>query len=298
MLDVRRLRYFVAIADSGSMSAASRKIHIAQPALSQNISELERLVGLGLFEREARGVRLTQHGVVLYEHARKVLLAIDEAEAAMRGLRGKDAGPHAVRLALIPSWATSFTPAIVRELRRRSPELSVSFREARNEEAVRAVETGEVDMAVTLTPGKDAERELIRSEPLYALSSQSGPPEISFKDLARSKLLLPAMSNPLRMEIEKAAKREGVTLQVSLEIDGQDTVKRAVEAGIGVSILSWTSIHQERFTGGIFVARIVDPEIYRPVYLRRSADTPENTWGFFRDILREVAMQGGYKKDP
>ncbi|MHA6729195.1 LysR substrate-binding domain-containing protein [Devosia sp. A369] len=288
MLDLRRVRYFVSIVDSGSMSAASRKLHIAQPALSHHMAELERLVGFALLDRLPRGVRPTERGALLYAHAQRIVREVEEAERVMREQRGEAMAPRAVRLALIPSWASIFTPAIVRAVHENLPGVTLNILEARNDEAVRMVEAGEVDLAVTLEPGNEPARELILQEALYALSGTSGPEQINFSELAHAKLLLPSRSNPLRVTIDDAALQAGVTLQVGMEIEGQDTIKRAVEAGIGMSILSWNAVRNECAKGSLFVSRIVAPEIHRAVFLRRSAEADDALFDFFRDMLRDV----------
>lgn len=288
MLDLRRVRYFVSIVDNGSISAASRKLHIAQPALSHHMVELERLVGFALLERLPRGVRPTVRGALLYAHAQRIVREVEDAERVMREQRSEVLAPRAVRLALIPSWASIFTPAIVRAVHESLPGIALNILEARNDEAVRMVEAGEVDLAVALEPGNEPARELILREALYALSGTSGPDQISFSELSKAKLLLPSRSNPLRVTIDDAALQAGVTLQVSMEIEGQDTIKRAVEAGIGMSILSWNAVRNECAKGSLFVSRIVAPEIHRAVFLRRSAEADDALFDFFRDMLRDV----------
>ena len=83
-MDVRQLRYFVAIAEEGSLSAAAQRLNVAQPALSQHVIALEGRLEVKLLERSPRGVTLTQPGEVLLAHARSILAALDDARAAVR----------------------------------------------------------------------------------------------------------------------------------------------------------------------------------------------------------------------
>lgn len=288
MLDLRRLRYFASIVDCGSMSAASRALGVAQPALSHHISELERIIGFELLERLARGVRPTERGAVLLRHARSILAEVEEAERAMRELRKVAVAPRVVRLALIPSWATSFTPAIVGEVKKRMPDATLHILEARHEEAVRMVETDAVDLAVTLAPGPDAARELVVREALYLVSPTERAGPVRLADLAGERLLLPFRANPLRTAIDEAAVRAGVALPVGMEIEGQDTVKRAVQAGMGLSILSWNSVRQECERGTLFAAPIVEPAIHRLIYLRASSAVERELFEAVLDILRGI----------
>lgn len=288
VLDLRRLKYFVSIVDCGSMSAASRALGVAQPALSHHIAELERIIGFALLERLARGVRPTERGAVLVRHARTILAEVDEAERTMRELRRMSVAPRVVRLALIASWATSFTPVIAAEVRKRMPNTTLHILETRDEEAVRMVEADVVDLAVSLTPGPDPARELVVREALYLVAPVPGADQVRFGDLAEERLLLPFRSNPLRAVIDETALRAGVALTAAMEIDGQDTVKRAVQAGMGLSILSWNSVKQECARGVLFASRIVEPEVDRPIYLRRSSTVETELYEIFRDILRDI----------
>jgi DNA-binding transcriptional LysR family regulator len=219
MLDLRRLRYFVAIDRCGSMVLASRQLGIAQPALSRHMRELEALVGFQLLERLPRGVRTTDAGQILLHHAKLVVAQVDEAEGAIRSFAKAKGRMRTVKLSLLPSWSTSFTPAIFTAVAAKLPNVLLQIVEARHEESIRLINSREVD----------------------------------------------------------------------LEIDGQDTVKRAVIAGIGDSILSWNSVKVECESGLLSASPIVDPEITRTVVLRKAPSIDVETFERLRDILREIA---------
>ncbi len=112
MLDLHRLRYFVAIMDCGSISGASTSLNTAQPALSYHMNELERLTGLKLFDRHPRGMSPTSDGLFLLEHARSVLQAVEhvEREISTRSHRSFQAS---VSLGMIPSLATIYAREII-----------------------------------------------------------------------------------------------------------------------------------------------------------------------------------------
>ncbi|MFB9949047.1 LysR family transcriptional regulator [Rhizobium puerariae] len=289
MLDLRRLRYLVAIAECGSMSAAARRLGIAQPALSHHITELERLVGFPVLHRLARGVQTTEKGEVLLSHARAIMDRVHQAETEIRAIGRLD--ERVIRLSLIPSWATAFTPSIVSEVTRSMPGISLRVIEARNEESLRLIGMGKVDMAVTLAGGSAAADDLIVDETLYAVSAKPVAGSMPMKEVAKLDLILPPKDNPLRISVDKAAERVGISLNVTMEIDGQDTIKRAVSAGLGATILSWNSVAQELHTGGLRAAHIVDPVIYRSIHLLRNKDVDDRTFLLFRALLRDVAKR-------
>ncbi|OHV80520.1 LysR family transcriptional regulator [Rhizobium sp. LCM 4573] len=290
MLDLRRLRYLVAIADCGSMSAAARQLGIAQPALSHHITELERLVGFPVLHRLARGVQATEKGELLLSHARAIVERVRQAETEIRAIGELD--ERVIRLSLVPSWATAFTPRIISEVAAFMPKVFLRVIEARNEESLRLISLGRVDMAVALVGAADAADDLIVNESLFAVSAKPIGKSIPLNAAAKLDLILPPRDNPLRVSIDNAAERAGISLNVTMEIDGQDTIKRAVSAGMGASILSWNSIRQEYEAGQLKAAHIVDPVIYRSVHLLRSKDMDDRTFILFRDLLRKVAGPG------
>jgi LysR family nitrogen assimilation transcriptional regulator len=288
MLDLRRLRYLLAVEKCGSISAASRELRIAQPAISYHISELERLVGFALLERQPRGVRATDRGKVLLQHARVIITKVEEAERAVQGLAAAGAHQRTIKLSMIPSWATTFTPAIVAAVADRFSSTFLHIFEARTEESIRMIGAHEVDLAVTLEGGEDHEDELVVNESLFAVSAKKRAKSVTFAELSKIDLILPSKSNPLRKVIDRSAEEAGVSLRIALEIDGQDTVKRAVEAGIGDSILAWNAVRQECVKGTIWASQIIDPTPHRSVFLRKSSTTTRETAAIFRNILREI----------
>lgn len=291
MLDLRRLRYLVTIADCGSMSAAAKQLGIAQPALSHHIAELERLVGFPVLHRLARGVHATEKGEILLAHARAIVERVRHAETEIRAIGSFD--ERVIRLSLVPSWATAFIPSIISKVAEVMPKASLRVIEARNEESLRLIGLARVDMAVALQGANaDSTDDLIVKESLFAVSARPIENSLTLNEAARLDLILPPKDNPLRVSIDNAAKRAGISLNVTMEIDGQDTIKRAVIAGMGATILSWNSIRQECAAGQLQAAHIVDPVIYRSIHLLKSKAMDAHTFSIFKDLLRDVASTG------
>lgn len=290
MLDLRRLRYFVAIVRNGSLLLASRELGVAQPALSRHMRELETLVGFQLLERLPRGVRATDAGQILLHHARNIVAQVDEAENAIRSFAKAKGRLRTLKLSLLPSWATSFTPAIVAAVATKLSNISLQIVEARHDESLRLIANREVDLAITFSDNSDDAETLIVQEKLFVVSRQELPASCTFEStLKQRSLILPTIRNPLRAVIDRAADRIGLKPQVKIEIDGQDTVKRAVIAGIGDSILSWNSVRPECESGLLFASPIVDPVITRTISLRKTVAIDTETFLQFRALLREIA---------
>jgi molybdate transport repressor ModE-like protein len=145
-LDLTRLRVLAAVARTGSVTAAARELHYAQPSVSHHLARLETEAGIPLLERAGRGVRLTEAGRMLAERAEEIIARVAAAQRELDALAGLRAGR--VRLAAFPSALATVVPAAVAGLRAAHPGLGVTLVEAEPPEAVAALRSGEVDVAV------------------------------------------------------------------------------------------------------------------------------------------------------
>ncbi len=163
-MELRHLRYFCAIADSGSFSEASRHLHVSQSTISEQMADLEQEVGGALLDRRSRGPRLTAQGSIFLVEARKTLLAAERAmDVTQRSLEGK-LGTLSIGFFL---WgAGDFFPRIIREYRRLHPQVRVSLYEMDAMSQPEALVSGKIDMGFTrpLLPPYDR---VLQSELLY-----------------------------------------------------------------------------------------------------------------------------------
>jgi DNA-binding transcriptional LysR family regulator len=148
MLNLERLRTLDALARHGSVSAAADGLHVTTSAVSQQMAKLEREVGQQLLARNGRGVRLTDAGRLLAEHAARILSQVALAQSDLEAQRGKVVGE--LRLGAFPTAARGLFPAALGHLRDRHPDLRVTSTEVEPAPAVRAVLRGDVDLAVVL----------------------------------------------------------------------------------------------------------------------------------------------------
>ncbi|MBA8945034.1 LysR family transcriptional regulator [Streptomyces calvus] len=148
MLNLERLRTLDAIARHGSVSGAAQGLHITTSAVSQQMAKLEREVGRQLLARNGRGVRLTDAGRLLAEHAARILSQVELAQSDLEAQRGQVVGE--LRVSAFPTAARGLFPTAVAELRERHPALRVRSRELEPEHAIRAVVRGDLDLAVLL----------------------------------------------------------------------------------------------------------------------------------------------------
>ena len=273
VLDTRRLRYFVAIAEAGSFSAAARHLAVAQPALSHHVKALEAEIGEPLFERVRHGVVLTEAGQVLLGHARGILDAIARAQGEFtRRRRAAMVSRRTVRLSVIPSFSPS-TAEIIAAAARELPGLDLYVTEALTLESHRMIEAGRLDLAVNLADERwPLGRPLVR-EAMYAVSMPNpgakggiGNP-VRLEDLCRARLVLPSSGEPDRRLVERLARQAGLALDIAHEMDGLVPRIQAVIAGLGTTISALVSIWREVEAGTLLARPIVEPAVTRLVVL-------------------------------
>jgi DNA-binding transcriptional LysR family regulator len=168
-MEVRHLRYFVAVAEELNFGRAAARLHIAQPGLSQQIKALESELGLRLLDRTKRRVSLTESGALLLAEAYAVLGRFDECLDTIQRARS-EAGPAPIRIGLVSEFSRSWGSTLVAELRRRRPDLTVAVEATPSAAQVRAIEAGELDIGVvrSLPSASRLSRRLLDSEPLGA----------------------------------------------------------------------------------------------------------------------------------
>ncbi|WP_329226421.1 MULTISPECIES: LysR family transcriptional regulator [unclassified Streptomyces] len=178
MLNLERLRTLDAFARHGSVSGAADGLHVTTSAVSQQMAKLEREVGQQLLAKNGRGVRLTDAGRLLADHAAKILSQVEVAQADIEAQRGQVVGE--VRLAAFPTAARGLFPAALTALHAEHPELKVRTTELEPEGGIRAVLRGDVDLAVVLdwsnkrlpVPGGLAKAELLDDAPDIAMPAE------------------------------------------------------------------------------------------------------------------------------
>lgn len=254
-MDNRQLRYFVTIVDAGSLSRASKRLHVAQPALSQQLAKLEDQVGKPLLIRSSKGVEPTENGLALYHHARLILRQLEQAlsiarseSAAMQGM---------VTIGLPATTVATIGLEIVRRVRRKYPGVLLNVVEAMSGHIQHMVRQNELDLAVLFTG--DASDELtvepILVEELFLISSGDSPfvPEgrehVTVREAAAMPLILPTSVHGLRKRIEQAFESRALKANVVAEIDSLSLLMDCVGENIGVTIKPAGAILQEKSRG-------------------------------------------------
>jgi LysR family hca operon transcriptional activator len=242
-MELRHLRYFVAVAEEGSLTnAAERRLHTAQPSLSRQIRDLELEVGVPLLERGARGVALTAAGRTFLDHARLALLQVDAAGEAAR--RAAQPEKRAFTIGFLAGQELVWLPEALRILRGEQPEVEITLASQSSPELAGALMRGKVDVAF-LRREKDvsgiAFKSLIR-EPLVAvlpaghrLAAQKA---VRIEDLAAETYVSPTRVAPaLKAVIEGYATKSGVVLKPAYDAENVSSVISLVTSTGGITLL-------------------------------------------------------------
>ena len=244
-MDLRHLRYFVAVAEELHFGRAAEKLHIAQPALSQQIKSLEGELGLRLVERTSRGVVLTDAGSRLFAEASSVVARFDEALETMR--RIKEGSVGALRVGVFPGPLRAILPPALVELRRQQPEIDVETRFIPTDDQLRALLDARLDLALLPSIGPlDAapplEAHVIDREPLGIAVPASHPAarkrELVADDLALLPLVFMSRDGAAQVydTVLAALRGAGVQPRALLESSSPEASLSIVAAGLAVSV--------------------------------------------------------------
>ncbi|HWG57816.1 MAG TPA: LysR family transcriptional regulator [Candidatus Acidoferrales bacterium] len=240
-MELHQLRYFVAVADSGSFTRAAKACFVAQPSLSQQIRSLEQNIGQTLFERLGRGVRLTAAGEAFYERSVRILSAVAEAQDSVR--TPEILGRGTIRIGAIPTIAPYLVPRLVRTFTRRYPKAEVTVNEDFTEGLIAACATGEVDLGLLALPVEDNRlgvEELFSEELLIAMARRhplAAKRRITLEELTRERFVLLSEMHCLGAQVIRFCKREGCMPALTCRSAQLMTVQELVSLGQGVSLV-------------------------------------------------------------
>lgn len=264
-MEAKQLRYFLAVARAGSFVKAAEAEGVAQPSLSQMIRRLEDDLGVPLFDRLGRAVRLTAHGEALLPHAETVLREMELARQAVEA--GKSPERGRVRLGVIPTLLPGAAAPAVREFEQKYPDITLELYEHVTERLIEKLRLGEIDMALLALPLKHDEivcSELFR-EPLLAAvppdHEMAGAASVALARLKGEKLLLLREGHCLREDVLEACTRARADFETWFESDQLDSLLALVEAGFGLSLVPATAAR--RNGGCCFLP--VEPQAVRRV---------------------------------
>jgi DNA-binding transcriptional LysR family regulator len=251
MLDVKQLRVLKEVAERGSFSAAAEALSYTQPAVSQQIAALEKTAGAVLVDRTSRGVRLTDAGRALVDHADVVLARLSAAEAELEAIAGVRGGR--VRLASFPTAGASLLPPAVALFSRRYPDVELSFVEQEPEDATRMLRAAELEVAIVFEYRDLSQPEFDRfyegielhhliDDPMYlALPADhrlARKGRVRLQDVADETWIQESDDHSPCGRLHQAACRSaGFEPRIGFQSDDYNVVQGLIAAGVGISLL-------------------------------------------------------------
>ncbi|MFI8415839.1 nitrogen assimilation transcriptional regulator NAC [Serratia sp. NPDC078593] len=277
-MNLRRLKYFVKIVDIGSLTQAAEVLHIAQPALSQQLATLEGELNQQLLIRSKRGVMPTAAGNILYAHAQSILRQCELAQSAVYCAGQAMSGRVAVGVAS-GSAAVQFALPLLQALGEQYPDILLSLHEHDGATLASQVENGRLDMAVLCggATSPSLSTTVLAKEELYLVAARtvSSPGNsIDLTDVSRFNLFLPHKDDRMRNQLDEAMAVRRLTYHVIAEIASPATLSAAVASGMGATILPESAARAMIGSGKAWMARITRPVISIPLSLCVSAQQP------------------------
>lgn len=295
-VDFRKLRSFVKIVDTGSLSRAANIVRIAQPALSRQISELEAHFKQKLLIRSNHGISPTEAGLILYRHAQSMLKQLEQTETDVIRSATSLAGHVSIGLATYSTTSALSIP-LLRAVRERYPAIVLYINDNFGHVLSELVMTGKMDMAIIYTddPISGTRLEPLFREELVLIAPASialpGEPDDSLPlaALQETPLLLPSRIHYLRQVIDAAFNRARVVPRVVAEIESIATLRAALEDGLGATILPWTVATAMADGTSSAKRRLTNPAIGATISLCTSDHLPLSEPAVaVLDILRKV----------
>lgn len=292
-MELRQLRYFVAIVESGSLSRAASMVHIVQPALSQQMGQLEQELGVQLLQRSVRGVTPTPAGQAFYRHAQQMLKMAEQTQDVVRHSVGEVGG--AVKLGLPSSLALVLVGPLIAMLEQRYPGISLEVYESPSSYLPAHLINQQVDLSILVNeltvPGIHAEP-LIDEHLYFAQPRHANVLKTKVFDLltiARVPLMLTTHATTLRHLVDRAFAEVGVVPIVKAQASSIQTLLLMVAKGGAGTIVprSALALHAD---GDLLCANQIEPEMIRRAtlaYSRLGYLSPAAAC--VRDLLREVA---------
>ena len=292
-LTFRQLSVFEAVARHLSFSRAAQELHLTQPAVSMQIKQLESNVGMALFEQLGKKIYLTEAGHELSHYSRMIAGQLNEVEAVLSELKGLKRGKLKISVA---STANYFAPQLLATFSRRFPTVTVSLNVTNRHALLQQLVNNEMDMAIMGQPpdGLDLVAEsfmenlLVVIAPInHDLTREKG---IHLKRLEQETFLIREEGSGTRIAMTRIFEDHGVKLQMGMEMSSTEAIKQAVQAGLGLGVVSLHTVELELEANRLKVLDVKDFPLRRHWYIVHRKDKRLSTSAqAFKSFLIEEA---------
>lgn len=281
-MDIKQLRYFIAIAEEGSLSAASQRLRVAQPSLSQHVIKIEQELGVTLMSRSPRGVALTPSGEILLRHARDICNSMCICQESVK--KSGSVLEGAVAFGLPSSTSTVLSVPLAETVRHQLPKVRLRVVEAMSGFIREWLQDETIELGF-LYDHDDARAfdalELMHEDLQFYSAADNWPlrreigEPVPFCEIANLELVLPSTHHGMRKTIDNYARSRDLNLNVWIEMDSLTQIKELVARGSGFTILADAAARDRVARGEFVTSPIVDPVLTRPIYLVRKMTRPQ-----------------------
>ena len=306
-MDLRQLKYFVQIVESGSLAKASRQLYVAQPALSQHIAKLEAEVGKSLLIRTAKGVTPTENGTALHHHARFILRQLDQALSVARQEPGTVHGMVSVGLAA--STVCAVGAPFMRRIRERFPGIVLNVVEGMSGHLAQMMRTGQLDLAILFSRDAvpDLPAEPIVEEELFVMLPEDSDlvaprrVKLSCADTAALPLILPTSIHGLRRRIASEFEQRNLSIHVVAEVDSLSLLMTCVRDGMGATIKPMSAARVDgRIREGWRTLAFSDADMRRVNFIysvdpEQLSPAAAAVRGELRETIKQLVLQGEWQ---
>jgi LysR family transcriptional regulator, nitrogen assimilation regulatory protein len=296
-MELKQLEYFRHVAELGSFTRAASFLSIVQPALSRQVRQLEIELGQSLFERNGRGVILTDAGSRLLEHTRGILTQVGRARQELEEQRNGDSG-H-ITLGLPPSLGRSVTVPLVKAFNALLPNVRLATVEGLSAYVLEWLNVGRVDCALvynaTASPSMDLQPllddQLFLVAPLDVTVTRRTRKSITLAELAEYPLIIPSRPHAMRMSVENALAGVDQKIRVAYEIESIPAIIDLVHERHGFAVLTLNAVKSSNWAEEVLIKPILAPVLKTPLSMATSAQRPKSSLlrkasEVIRDIVR------------
>jgi LysR family transcriptional regulator, cyn operon transcriptional activator len=291
-VELRHLRYFLAVADSLHFTRAAESLALSQPTLSLQIKELERELGAPLFDRIGRSVRLTAAGAVFREHARRALREVEMGRGAVADLLGLHRGT--LRVGVTHSFSTALMPKAIARFRRQYPSIGVAIEKTSGRAIEQGLVAGTLDLGIAFAPPEALEvvSETLFEEEVVLITSKehrlASRSQVKLLELDRVPLVLPTRAFATRRLLDERMQEAQVHQEIIVEMNDIDSLLDIVRFGTGATVLSRRAVANAR---DLVVVRITHPKMTRTAALLWHRDCYRSAAALaFATLIRDDAV--------
>lgn len=270
-MDHRQLKTFLTVVDTGNITRAAEILHIVQPAISRQIKLLEEDLGTLLFERQRHGMVLTESGKLLVNYARRSMLELDRARAAIAGSQKGVGG--LVTLGMLPSTIEALSGPLLESITEQFPGIKLRIAMGYAGTLLRWLESGEIDAALLYGAERVPEVQIqpLIEEPLWVVWSSHFKikygKSFALKDLANFPLILPSTPHGIRALVDHACAKADLELNIAAEANALSVQRTLAVNGHGLTILPPIAVKEDLQSKQLFGAPLASPALTRTIVL-------------------------------